>query len=201
MKRVFIIHGWDGSPDEPMLRWLRRQLEEKGFSVIAPEMPISDTPDIEVWIEKLKRAIKDPDEQTYFIGHSIGCQALLRYMEKLSLRVKVGGVIFIAPWIHLKPETFENEEVEEIAKPWLETPINFDRIKMRFKKMVCVFSDNDPFVPLSDKDIFKEKLNAEIIVESKKGHFSPDDNVDELPIALNKLIEISKCQDRVKEKS
>lgn len=192
MKRVFIIHGWDGSPDEPMLRWLRRQLEEKGFNVIAPEMPIPDTPDIEVWIEKLNRAVKNPNEETYFIGHSIGCQAILRYMEKLSLRVKMGGVIFIAPWIHLKPETFENEEAEEIAKPWLETPINFNRVKMRFKKMVCIFSDNDPFVPLSDKDIFKEKLNSEIIVEHKKSHFAGEDNIRELPVALNKLVEISK---------
>jgi len=112
-------------------------------------------------------------------------------MEKLSLRIKIGGVIFIAPWIHLKPETFEDKETEEIAKPWLETPINFERIKLRFKKMVCIFSDNDPFVPLSDKDIFNKKLDSEIIIEHKKRHFSGEDNIKDLPIALDKLIEIS----------
>jgi uncharacterized protein len=192
MKRVFIIHGWDGSPDEPMLRWLRRQLEEKGFTVISPEMPVPETPDIGVWIERLNRLIKKPDEETYFIGHSIGCQAIIRYLEKASLRVKIGGAVFIAPWLHLKPESFENKEAEEIAKPWLETPINFDRVKMRFKKMVCIFSDNDPFVPISDKDIFEKKLGAKTIVEHKKGHFAAEDDIEELPIALNKLLEISK---------
>jgi len=192
MKRVFIIHGWDGSPDEPMLRWLRRQLEEKGFAVISPEMPIPDTPDIEAWIEKLKRAVKNPDKDTYFIGHSIGCQAILRYIEKLPPETKIGGVVLIAPWINLKPEAFEDEETERIAKPWLETPIDFNKVKKHFKKIVCIFSDNDPFVPLSDKDIFKEKLNSEIIVEHKKGHYDPDSKIINNPTALNKLIEISK---------
>lgn len=191
MKRVFIIHGWDGSPDEPMLRWLRRQLEEKDFAVISPGMPMPDAPEIGVWNERLNRLIKKPDEKTYFIGHSIGCQAILRYIEKLSLGIKIGGAVLIAPWINLKPEAFENKEAEEIAKPWLETPIYFDKIKNHLKKIICVFSDNDPFVPLSDKDIFKEKLGSEIIIEHKKGHFSGEDNIKELPVALNKLIEIS----------
>jgi hypothetical protein len=191
MKRVFIIHGWDGRPDEPMLRWLRCQLEEKGFAVISPAMPIPDTPDIEAWIEKLKRVVKKPDEKTYFIGHSIGCQAILRYVEKLPPGIKIGGAVLIAPWINLKPESFEDEEAERIAKPWLETTINFDKVKKHLKKIICIFSDNDPFVPLSDKDIFKEKLNAEIIIEHKKGHYDPDSKIINNPAALNKLLEIS----------
>lgn len=191
MKRVFIIHGWDGSPDEPMLRWLRRQLEEKGYAVISPAMPIPDSPEMGVWNERLNRLIKNPDEKTYFIGHSIGCQAILRYIEKLPPEIKIGGAVLIAPWINLKPEAFEDEEAEKIAKPWLETPIYFDKVKKHLKKIICIFSDNDPFVPLSDKDIFKEKLNSEIIVEHNKGHYDPDSKITNNPAALNKLIEIS----------
>jgi len=191
MKRVFIIHGWDGSPSEPMLRGLRRQLEENGFVVSVPEMPIPDTPEIGVWVEKLNKIVTKPDKNTYFIGHSIGCQAILRYIEKLPLGAKIGGMVFIAPWMSLKPESFENDEAREIAKPWIETPMNFVRIKMRFKKIVCIFSDNDPFVPLSDKEIFEKKLGAEIITEHKKSHFRGEDNIKELPIALKKFMEIS----------
>lgn len=191
MKRVFIIHGWEGIPDEPMLRWLRRQLEEKGFDVTSPQMPLPDSPDIWVWNEKLNRLIKNLDKNTYFIGHSIGCQAILRYLEKLPLKTIIGGAVLIAPWINLKPETFGDEEAREIGRPWLETPIDFNKIRKHLKKIICIFSDNDPFVPLSDKDIFKEKLGAEIIIEHKKKHFSGDDNIKELPIALNKLLEIS----------
>jgi len=191
MKRVFIIHGWDGSPDEPMLRWLRRQLEEKGFSVISPQMPIPDAPEIGVWNERLNRLIKNPDEKTYFIGHSIGCQTILRYIEKLPPEIKIGGAVLIAPWLNLKPEALEDEEAEKTARPWLETPIDFNKVKKHLKKIICIFSDNDPFVPLSDKDIFKEKLNSEIIVEHKKGHYDPDSKIINNPAALSKLLEIS----------
>jgi len=30
MKRVFIIHGWGGNPEEGWLPWLKKELEAKG---------------------------------------------------------------------------------------------------------------------------------------------------------------------------
>jgi len=35
VKRIFIIHGWGGSPDEPLLRWLKSELEKNGFGCCA----------------------------------------------------------------------------------------------------------------------------------------------------------------------
>jgi predicted alpha/beta hydrolase family esterase len=52
------------------------------------------------------------------------------------------------------------------------------------KKITCIFSDNDPDVPLSDAELFKEKLGAEIIVEHEKGHFDDDAGVKELESVL-----------------
>ncbi len=39
MKRVFIVHGWDGHPDEQWFPWLKQSLEEKGYCVEVPQMP------------------------------------------------------------------------------------------------------------------------------------------------------------------
>ena len=33
------------------------------------------------------------DENTYFVGHSIGCQAIMRYLESVDVK-KIGGVLF-----------------------------------------------------------------------------------------------------------
>ena len=30
-KRVFIVHGWDGYPEEVWFPWLKKELEAKGF--------------------------------------------------------------------------------------------------------------------------------------------------------------------------
>ena len=186
MKKVFIIHGWGGSPEEPMHRWIKKELENKGFKVVAPIIPNPNKPVISTWINKIKNIIKTPDEDTYLIGHSIGCQAILRYLEKLDSKIKVGKVILIAPWMYLDEKTIEEEGEESvrIAKPWVETPIDWSKIKKHTKDFNCIFSDNDPFVPVSNKNLFEEKLGAKIIVEHNKGHFDPDSGVKKLEVIL-----------------
>ncbi len=159
MKKVVIVHGWGGAPEsEAWNPWLRKELEIKDFELIAPAMPNTDEPEISSWINKLKQTIPTPDEDTCFIGHSIGCQAILRYLETLDLEVKIAKVILIAPWMHLDEKTIEEEgeEVKEIAKPRMETPINWEKVKAHCKKFLCIFSDKDPYVPLSDSEMSKK---------------------------------------------
>jgi len=188
MKNVYIIHGWDGNPDEPMLHWLKQSLEETGYSVQVPLMPNTDRPEIGAWLGKIEE-IAEPDN-AIFVGHSIGCQAVLRYLEQLPDEVRVDKVILIAPWMELDRQTIEEEgeEVVEVAKPWMETPINFDKVKRHTNKFVAIFSDNDSYVPLSQKDLFEKELGAEIIVEHNMGHFTISDDIKELPSALQKII-------------
>ncbi|PIN81701.1 hypothetical protein COV11_01365, partial [Candidatus Woesearchaeota archaeon CG10_big_fil_rev_8_21_14_0_10_30_7] len=144
--------------------------------------------EINSWVAKLTKIIKNPDEHTFFIGHSIGCQAIMRYLETLPSNTKSGGVIFVAPFFNLP--YLETEEEKIIAKPWLETRIDTDKIK-KFCDFVTIFSDNDPDVPLSDSELFKERLNAKVIVEHDKGHFSDDAGIVELPIVLEELLKMS----------
>lgn len=190
MKKVYLIHGWEGNPENCWFPWLKRKLEEKGFKVVVPEMPDSDAPKIESWVGKIKEIVESPpDEDIYFITHSIGGQAVMKYLETLSEETRIGGIIFVAGFFNLP--YLETEEEKAIAKPWLETPINTDKIKKIANKIVAIFSDNDPDVPLSDKELFKEKFDAKIIIEHNKGHFSDDAGVKELPVVLEELKIIS----------
>ena len=185
MKKVYLIHGWGGSPEEPMYKWIKKKLEDERFEVTIPKMPNADEPKIDAWVNKIKSIVKNPDKNVTLIGHSIGCQAILRYLETLNKKV-VKKVILIAPWLYLDEKTIEEEgeEVKEIAKPWVETPINWKKVKKHSDKFVCIFSDNDYYVPLSNQEMFKKELNAEIIIQHEKGHFTEEDKVKELPIIL-----------------
>lgn len=188
-KRVFIVHGWDGSPDEPMHKWLKISLEERGFGVIVPEMPNPEVPEINSWVGKLIEVVKNPDKETYFIGHSIGCQTILRYLERLPEEVKIKGIVLIAPFFDLMG--IEDEEgSKEIAKPWLKTQIDYKKVKSHTNNIIAIFSDNDPYVSLSNKELFEERLGAKTIVENNKGHFDPDSGVEDNPTALKELLEI-----------
>ena len=137
----------------------------------------------------MKRIIKKPDENTYFIGHSIGCQTIIRYLESLPKKTKIGGVFFVAGWFNLK--NLETKEEKLVSEPWLKKPINFKKVKDKIKKAVALFSDDDPYVPLSDSEIFKEKLNTEIIIEKNKGHYI-ESEIQKIPIILNKILEVTK---------
>lgn len=189
MKRVFIIHGWGGNPEEPMLQWIKNQLELKEFEVEIPVMPNAEEPIIEEWISFLNSIVENPDSEIFFIGHSIGCQAIMRYLEQLDETVKVGGAVFIAGWFNL--QNLETEEEKEIAREWEETSLNIDLIKKHTDNFTAIFSDNDPFVPLSDAKLFKEKLSAKIIIEHGKFHFDHESGIFELPIVVEEILRMS----------
>ncbi len=186
-KRVIIVHGWGGYPEEGWFPWLKRELEKQGFTVTVPQMPDTETPRIGAWVSHLAEVVDEPDEHTYFVGHSIGCQTILRYLETID--VKVDGVILVAGFFDVLTG-LESDEERAIAKPWLETPIDFEKVKQATDTIVAIFSDNDPFVPLEkNRNIFEEKLGAHVFVENNKGHFSgPTDKCMELPIALEAVL-------------
>ena len=190
MKRVFIIHGWGGWSEEGWFPWLKKELEKRSVEVHVPAMPDTDKPKIETWVPHLKKLVHKADADTYFVGHSIGCQTILRYLERLNPLTKIGGIILVAPWIHLDQETLreEGEEALAIAKPWTETPINFKKVQQLTEKTVCIFSDNDSYVPLTESEFFKQQMNAKTIIEPDKGHFSGSDKITKIPAVLKELL-------------
>lgn len=160
---------WDGNSEENWYPWLKKELEKRNIKVITFDMPNSEHPKIEEWVKYLEEKIKNVDEETYFIGHSIGCQAILRFLEKLHKHKKIGGCIFVAGWFNLI--NLEPEEME-IAHPWLNSKIDFLRILDHCNNFLAIFSDDDHYVPLSDSEIFRKDLYAKIVIEKKKGHFT-----------------------------
>ncbi len=190
-KRVFIIHGWGGYPEEGCFPQLKKELEAKGFIVKNPAMPNSLRPEIETWVNYLKEQIGAPDENVILFGHSIGVQTILRYLESLPKGVKIAGAVFLAGWMHLTEVTYEEEGDREIAKPWLETPINVEKIKQHVKKFIAIFSDDDGFIPIENRAMFEERLGAKTIVEHQRGHFKGSDGIKELPSALSAVLEIA----------
>lgn len=191
MKRVFIAHGWDGHPKEGWFPWLKEKLEAKGFEVFIPQLPDPGSPRIHNWVPKLAETVGTPDEDTYFIGHSMGCQTIARYLETLPKGVKVGGAVFVAGFFKRLSNLEDEPDVKETEKHWMSTPINLDKVKPHLPRSVALFSDNDPYVPLDNQDDFKNKLGSEIIIQHKYSHFNEGAGYKELPIVLEKLLEIA----------
>ena len=183
MNKIYIIHCWDGTKDDGWYPWLDKQLSNENNIVYRLDMPNTASPSIDEWVTFLDSKVDSLDENTFFIGHSIGCQTIMRYLQTKNM-CKIGGILFVAPWLELLDFAIEDEESFNVAKPWLETKIDFEKVKQFTKNINCIFSDNDYFVPLDQKNRFEELLDAKTIVVNGKGHISQDDDVYELKEAL-----------------
>ncbi len=183
MKRVYLIHGWEGNPNSGWKGWIRKELEKKDFKVFAPYMPNAKYPKVSEWISYIDNIVKRPDKDTYFIGHSLGCIGIARYLEKLPTKNKIGGCIFVAGFSGNINET-------DIAE-FYTLPFNIEKVKQHTKNFVAILSDNDDLVPLKIGKDFGKKLGADIIIEHNKGHISGSE-VAQLPSALESLLKMSK---------
>ena len=190
-KRVFIIHGWDGYPEEGWFPWLNKKLKEKGFEVFVPQLPEAGEPRINKWVPALARAIGTADEQTYFVGHSMGCQTIARYLETLPAGVKIGGAVFVAGYFKRLTNLEDDDIVRDVAREWLTTPLDLEKVKSHLPESIAIFSDDDPYVSLDNQDGFKNKLNSKIIIEHNMKHFSGSTGTMELPAALDAILKIT----------
>lgn len=183
-KRIFIIHGWEGSPESNWFLWLKNELEKLDYAVAIPQMPGADQPRMAEWMDFMNKLVGDPDENTYLIGHSLGTISILRYLERMDDRKKIGGIILVAAF----SRTLGIPEIEN----FLDRPVDWENIKSKAGKVVVINSDNDPYVALEEGKIIVKNLDGKLVVMENADHINAPYGKFELPAALEELIRMSK---------
>lgn len=167
---------------------MKKELEKREFKVFVPSMPDTNNPQMESWMSFLTKLVGEPDKNCYFVGHSLGCITILRYLESLKGDQMVGGVIMVAGFSYdLEYPGYKGE-----LSGFFKTKVNWRKVKKRCKKFIAIHSKDDQWVPFKHSLLFKEKLGAELILEQNMRHFSGDDGVTKLPIVLDSLLKISR---------
>ncbi|MBM3230492.1 serine hydrolase family protein [Candidatus Pacearchaeota archaeon] len=180
MKRVVLVHGWDGVPDDAWKPWLKEQLEKKGWKWIAPQFPGGEHPTIDEWMTVLKETIPDPDKHTYFVGHSLGCPAILRYLATLPSDARIGGIVLVAGFCSSLSDAPE-------INSFTAQPFPFGEIKQRVMKTIVIGGRKDPAIPFGKVLELQAELGGELMLDDGKGHFGADDRITELPSVLKAL--------------
>lgn len=182
-KRVIIIHGYHGNPNKNWFPWLKAELERRDFEVLVPAMPIADVPQLKVWLPTLQELAGVPDQNTYLVGHSLGCITILRYLESLAEGQQVGGAVLVAGFsqpIHLTE-----------LNNYFETPLDYQKCRQAALAITCINSDNDHHVPLEQAKIMRDQLGAKLVVVENGGHLNEKAGFTELPIVLQELLDIA----------
>lgn len=179
LKRVFIVHRWEGRPGRDWYPYAKKELEKSGYTVSALRMPSPDLPIMKKWVAHLSKSVGRPNEHTYLIGHSAGVITILRYLEGLNKNEKVGGCVLVAGWV-------DDLGYRELRN-FFTKPINWPAIRRHCKKFVAIHSSNDPFVRMYHGHALKKKLGARLLIEHNKGHLTGEDRVKKLPSVVESV--------------
>ena len=176
-----IVHGWGGRPTDGWFPWLGKELESRGYDVYIPAMPNTDAPEITPWVQTLKSTLADnPAQRILLVGHSIGCQTILRYLSEAY--VPADRALFVAGWIEL---IGLDETEKAIAQPWLETSVAIPPLRAHLKQSTAFFSVDDPLVPLEpNRQFFEEQIGSKTVTLDGYNHFDEDAGVRAIPELL-----------------
>jgi predicted alpha/beta hydrolase family esterase len=130
----------------------------------------------------LQALVTNPDEDTYFVGHSLGCIAILQYLNNLEPGIKIGGAVLVAGFS--TPIHFTE------LNGFFEVPLDESKIKSNAKKIVAISSDNDPHVPYWQAEELETRFGLELIKIHNGQHLNEKAGCTEMPLILEKLQEI-----------
>ena len=170
MKNALILHGAGNNSQGNWFPWLKGELEKRGYEVWSPDLPNSDEPNREDWLNTIF-SNKDWqfNEDTVIIGHSAGATLILRILERLPEGAQINKAILVAGVVELgtKPELFQYK------RSLVENPFDWEKAKKSAKAFCLVCSDNDPYQCGDDQGkIMQEYLGGELIVKQGEAHFN-----------------------------
>jgi predicted alpha/beta hydrolase family esterase len=140
MKNALILHGTDfhdtkNQRNNNWFPWLKRELESLGYQVWLPELPQARHPDLKRYWDFVKDF--DFNGETILVGHSSGGAAVFGLLHKLPEDKKVKLTISVAGFYRDEGWGCEGLFSENY---------NWEKIKKQAKKIVLVWSLDDPYI-------------------------------------------------------
>ena len=162
--RIILVHGFNASPQTNFNPWLRDELHAKGFQVVAPELPLksSDELDLPTIIEAMKKEIGYLKNEDILIGHSLGALVILQYLEAVEMIETPRAVILVgAPFKVARPE----------LRRLFVDDLDADVLMWKSREYVVIHSLDDKLVPIEHGRKLAEQLRARMIETETDGHF------------------------------
>jgi hypothetical protein len=182
MKKVFIVHGFEGSPNGGWRPWLMSELEKTKIYACALSMPTPEKPIWSEWVKEIGRHVEqNKKDQIYLVGHSLGVPAILRYLERTKSKNVKGAVLVSGPIYKTKKKAINN---------FFKTSFDHKAIRSKTKKFLVIHGDNDPNVPLEQGRELAQELKGKLIVVKNGGHLNGSSGWYSLPQCLDGLKEM-----------
>ena len=168
MSTVIFVPRWGGTAESDWLPRVRAGLRAPSLVVeLAPD-PGAPTP--RACVDRLRAEIgADTLADTVLVGHSVGCQALLRWLATLPEGSGARATLLVAPWRTV-------DEPWPSLLPWL-APVDLERARRAAGTVRALVSDDDPFTAddRATRAWLERDLGARVRVVSGGRHFNRAD--------------------------
>lgn len=169
MIKAFIIHGWEGYPQEGWLPWLKNQLIKLGYQAEIPQMPNRIIPVSKDWLKVIRQLPIKSAPHTIFVGHSLGANIILQYLNQSRWESKFKAVVLVAPFVR-------DIRVEAVLD-FVDTKYHWEKIIGLAEKFIIIHSRDDLIVSCAEVQYIARQLKAELIEVDDFQHFSGVDTI------------------------
>lgn len=163
--KVIVFYGTECDDKTAWMPWLKEQLTNQGIECVIPNLPTPENQTYASWA-KITNNI-DINNDDIVVAWSTGAIFSVRYLYENNNKVKklilisgfnnyIGNVPFVD---NINKDFFMNDV--KVAKDVAE-------------EIICIKSDNDPFISQQALNDFANELNARTINILGGGHFNTD---------------------------
>lgn len=161
-----IVHASYGHPFEHWYSWLFNELTNLGGKVLVPQFPCGNNEQsYDSWSRVMDSYRMYLDENTCYIGHSIGPAFIVDYLVNNNLKAK--NLFLIAPLY----DKIGIPDYDHVNSSFMRCE-NLEKVANLSKKRLCYISRNDPYVPNQLSESFSRMINASNIYVDNAGHFN-----------------------------
>lgn len=174
MNTALILHGITGNSQINWFPWLKKELEQKGYQVICPDLPKTDHPDRQEWLHVVKDLLQNIDHSSLtIVGHSLGVATALDYLEQSdkSINTLISAAGF-----------YQDYGMELNSYFMAEKTIDLDIIKTKVNHINIIYGDDDPYVPQQTLQNLALGLKVKPTVIHHGGHFNTRAGFTKFPL-------------------
>ncbi len=176
--RVVVVHGYTASSQANWFPHFKDMLLSDTVDVIIPDMPDSDSPRCDVWHKYIEDVIKETDENTILIGHSLGCITLLNYINTVRPN-PVKALVLVSGFS-------ENTPIPELTE-FVEPVLDYTFIKSAADNIISISAVDDDIVPYEYSKELAERLDSSFILLDSGKHFIERDGFTEFNLLIDKV--------------
>lgn len=161
-----IVHASFGHPFEHWYAWLFNELTSQGKNVLVPQFPCGvDIQNFENWSRVMDSYRPFLNENTSYIGHSIGPAFIASYLAKNNMKAK--NLFFVAP----VNDSINVPDYDHVNASFFKCDM-WKIISELTQKRICFISKTDPYVPNKLSENVSDIIEGKRVYVEDAGHFN-----------------------------